>query len=64
MVCNVIYLYRPESAQPDVKGHKTNVDTLVFQLFEQFRRKMQAGSRGGGRADLTRVDGLVAFLIF
>ena len=65
MVVGHVFLFDgSECAQTDVQQHGHDVDALLLDFFEQFRRKVQAGRRRGSAAVHLGIDGLVARLIF
>ena len=53
-----------ESSQADVEGQGLDLHSLLFELREDFGRKVKAGSGGRGRAWVVGEDGLVAVAVF
>ena len=63
MLRDLIHLYRTERAKSYMQRNSCNVYAFSLNLFEQFRRKMQAGRRRGRGAGVGRIDRLIAVLI-
>ena len=63
MILDLILLDGPERAEADVQRDVTDLHTHVRNLLQQFLRKVQAGRRRGGAAELAGINRLIALLI-
>ena len=63
MILDLVLFDRPERAEADVQRYVTDLHTHVRNLLQQFLRKVQAGRRRGGAAELAGINRLIALLI-
>ena len=63
MLLNLLDTNGLECPQANMQGHEAKLYSNPCQPVEQFRRKMQPGSRSGHSARLLRIHRLVAFLV-
>lgn len=63
MLCHVIDLDRPEGPEPYVQCDLGDLHAHIPDLIKKFRCKVKAGGRGGGRAVVPGIDGLVAVFV-
>jgi len=63
VVFGIVGLDWQEGASPHMQGHGVGGNAACSQGFEQFGRKVQACRRGGHRAVMLGIDGLVVLLV-
>src|SRR5687768_5567935 len=59
----ILFCDGSERIQANMQCNIRDFHSFDLQLFEQSLREMEASRRSGGRARLTRVDGLIAFWV-